>query len=85
MSDGIFDGHPFSRRGMKIHRKPAQPEGREPCPELAREMKALLLDGKIHAVNDTPYDAVTNFQVVPCLVTPLLTPSERERLVGEGQ
>ena len=62
------------------------PEGRQPCPELAREMLWLFFksgDGVVHSVlDDGEHDNDPKYCLVPCLVTPLLTADEREKLIG---
>lgn len=80
------------KRNGECFCEPDHPKGREPCPELADDSMRCSLelkDGKWQMMNRASrYEALADypeFKVVPCLVTPLLTASEREKLIGEGQ
>ena len=62
------------------------PEGRELCPELAHEQRRLVgigPDGEGYSLPLTTNCVHGGEIVVPCLVTPLLTTDEREKLIHD--
>ena len=68
------------------------PKGRELCPELAKQFFVAIHnddDGSpfigmrlVESPDDMPKCICGSFLIVPCLVTPLLTATEREKLIG---
>ena len=56
-------------------------EGREPCPELEAVHDFVV---GWHGMRPWVVICRKGEITVPCLVTPLLTADEREKLIGEG-